>query len=73
MSGGPPASTPPVSRLTTDAVLLAAALESGRGAVNAVFRGASGSGTTEAGRLLIQVTAAHDGVTIMRKRRMLGG
>ena len=35
----PPASTPPVSRLTTDAVLLAAALESGREAVNDLFSG----------------------------------
>src|SRR5580700_6293044 len=32
-----PASTPPVSRLTTDAVLLACALESGREAVDQVF------------------------------------
>jgi predicted patatin/cPLA2 family phospholipase len=60
----PPASTPPVSRLTTDAVLLAAALESGREAVNAVFTGDRGPGTTGAGRLLIQVTAACDGATI---------
>jgi hypothetical protein len=33
----PPPTTPPVSRLTTDAILLAAALESGRQAVNEVF------------------------------------
>jgi hypothetical protein len=33
----PPASVPPVSRLTTDSVLLEAALESGREAVDEVF------------------------------------
>ena len=33
----PPASVPPVSRLTTDGVMLAAALESGRAAVHEVF------------------------------------
>jgi predicted patatin/cPLA2 family phospholipase len=33
----PPASVPPVSRLTTDGALLAAALESGRAAVHEVF------------------------------------
>jgi len=33
----PPASTPPVSRLTTDSRLLAGALESGREAALAVF------------------------------------
>jgi predicted patatin/cPLA2 family phospholipase len=33
----PPASVPPVSRLTTDGALLAAALESGRAAVHAIF------------------------------------
>ena len=35
----PPASVPPVSRLTTDSVLLEAALESGREAVDEVFGG----------------------------------
>jgi predicted acylesterase/phospholipase RssA len=33
----PPPTTPPVSRLTTDSVLLAAALEAGRQAVNEIF------------------------------------
>ena len=33
----PPVTTPPVSRLTTDPVLLAAALESGREATRALF------------------------------------
>jgi hypothetical protein len=32
-----PVSTPPVSRLTTDPILLAGALEAGREAVSAVF------------------------------------
>jgi predicted patatin/cPLA2 family phospholipase len=40
----PPLSTPPVSRLTTDAVLLAGALEAGREAVNAVFGERRGPG-----------------------------
>jgi len=59
----PPASVPPVGRLTTDSVLLEAALESGREAVNILFaeeadgaeraeapQGADGTGGTQGGK-----------------------
>lgn len=45
----PSASTPPVSRLTTDGAVLAAAFEAGRAAAHAVFRGSSPSAGSDPG------------------------